>query len=154
MAIIPPGSRPKTPVIQNSKQGPKDMMSDQRSPRASSSAGSKVNIVELLFERNLGHCVLRVFLALDGQTLKCARCVCRRWAKFISNEVQHSNNLHLDFLKFILCKGYVAVMRNLKDHVSRFGVGHSVTWREDFITSGASTCLGYLESSTLPGTPN
>ena len=46
-----------------------------------------MNIVELLFERNLGHCVLRVFLALDGQTLKCARCVCRRWAKFIANEV-------------------------------------------------------------------
>ena len=61
--------------------------SSYRSPRPSS--GSKVNIVELLFERNLEHCILRIFLALDGQTLKCARCVCRRWAKFISNEVQH-----------------------------------------------------------------
>ena len=75
------------------------MMSSQgggsyKSPRAS--AGSKVNIVELLFERNLEHCILRIFLALDGQTLKCARCVCRRWAKFISNEVQHETNYLLE----------------------------------------------------------
>jgi len=75
------------------------MISSQegRSPRPSSSAvGSKVNIVELLFERNLEHCVLRVFLALDGQTLKCARCVCRRWAKFISNEVWGRAQCHLE----------------------------------------------------------
>ena len=134
---MPPGSRPKTPVIPNSKQGPKDLMSNQggtscRSPRPSSSAGSKVNIVELLFERNLGHCVLRVFLALDGQTLKCARCVCRRWAKFISNEVQHSNNISPAIKNW-----------HLIIHVIRCGVGHSVTWRDDFITSGASTCLEY-----------
>jgi len=52
--------------------------------------------VELLFDRNLGHCVLRVFLALDGQTLKCARCVCRRWAKFIANEVWGRSEGHLE----------------------------------------------------------
>jgi len=52
--------------------------------------------VELLFERNLGHCVLRVFLALDGQTLKCARCVCRRWAKFIAKEVWGRSEGHLE----------------------------------------------------------
>ena len=36
----------------------------------------------------------------------------------------------------------------------RFGVGRSVIWRGDFITSGASTCRGFLEFSTLQGSSN
>ena len=151
---MPPGSRPKTPT--NSKQGPKDMISTQegRSLRPSSSAvGSKVNIVELLFERNLEHCVLRVFLALDGQTLKCARCVCRRWAKFISNEVQHKTISLLELPSDLNSYSFAMTnsMLDLLVYVCRCGVGHNVTWRDVFTTSGASTCLGCLEFSALPG---
>ena len=64
---MPPGSRPGTPTkLKTSKQSTKDSMPSQGNESSSkrSSSNSKVNIVELLFERNLGHCVLRVFLVV------------------------------------------------------------------------------------------